>query len=100
MSIRYFFIVLAAILMAHPVFANDEMNSYDKSCAPIVKSCLDAGYTHNGDKAKQFWKDCMKPILLGKTVSGVVVEDKDVKACRSAKIKKLKQELSEFEAVK
>jgi hypothetical protein len=85
--------------MTHPVFADDNINSNDKPCAPLVKSCLDAGYTR-GDKEKQFWKDCMKPILLDKTVSGVTVDAKDVKVCRSAKIKKLKQELSEFEAVK
>jgi hypothetical protein len=100
MSIRYSLMVFAAIFMAHPVFADDDMNLNDKPCGTIVKSCKDAGYTHHGDKEKKFWKGCMQPLLLGKTVSGISVDEKDVKTCREAKIKKLKQELAQLEAVK
>jgi hypothetical protein len=97
MSIRYLLLILAAIFFTSSVFAEDDMNL--KSCAPIVKMCLGAGYTHNGSHGKQFWEDCMKPLLLGKTVSGVIVDAKEVKTCRDHKIEKLKQELSQFEAV-
>ena len=100
MSIRYSSLAwLTAILLVQPVFA-DDMNSNEKPCATIVKSCLDAGYTRDAADGKQFWKDCMKPLVLGKTVSGITVDAKDVKACRSAKIIKLKQELSELKKAK
>lgn len=95
--IKYPLALLAAIVFVSPAFADDS-----KECASIAKSCLDAGYTSNDDvtTGKQFWMDCMKPLVLGKTVSGVTVDPKDVKACRAAKIKNMEQELKEFKAVK
>jgi len=100
MSIRYFITLLAMAFLVQPAFANEEMPSQDPACATIVKSCLDAGYTRDGAEGKQFWMDCMRPLLLGKSVSGVAVAAKDVKACRTAKIAELKRELSEMKAAK
>jgi hypothetical protein len=99
MSIRYSLAVLATLLIVQPVFAN-EMSSNDKPCATIVKSCLDAGYTRDDTDGKQFWQDCMKPLVLGKTVSGIMVDIKDIKTCRTAKIQELKQELLELKKAK
>ena len=101
MFIKKPLILLAtAMLMVQPVFADDDMDSQDKACVTVVKACLDAGYTRDGAEGKQFWKDCMKPVMLGKTVSGVTVDAKDVKACRTAKIDQLKHELDELKNVK
>lgn len=100
MSKKHFLIVLAAMLMMQPAFAMDDMTSDDKPCAPIVKACLDAGYARDGAEGKQFWKDCMKPVVLGKSVADVKVDAKDVKACRADKVKQLKAELNEMKAAK
>ncbi|MBX3710031.1 MAG: hypothetical protein KIT56_09940 [Gammaproteobacteria bacterium] len=99
MFIRYPLVLLAAILMIQPVFADDDMSSDSKPCKAIVKSCLDGGYTRQKSEGKKFWKDCMKPLVLGQSVKGVSVKAEDVKACRAAKIKKLEQELNEMKAV-
>lgn len=95
---RYIFVLLAALLIMKPVFADDDMSTEDKPCAAIVKSCLDAGYVRHAT-GKQFWKDCMKPLLLGNSVTGVNVNATDVSTCRTAKISKLEQELSDLKAV-
>jgi hypothetical protein len=98
MSIKYSLVVLAATtILAQPVFADDEMNGLDhnKSCAGIVKSCLTAGY-RRGTPGKQFWKNCMNPLLLGKSVTGISISPEDVKTCRAAKIKQLEEELDQL----
>lgn len=95
---KYFFVLLTAMLMAQPVFADEDMSSDSKPCKMIVKACLNAGYAKKSE-GKQFWKDCMKPVVLGKTVKGVSVDANDVKACRAAKITQLEEELSEMKAV-
>ncbi len=95
MSIKYAFALLVALLIMQPVFADDDMG--DKPCMPIVKSCLKAGYSHRGEK--QFWKGCMKPLIMGQTVKGVTVDPKDVTACRAAKIDSMEKELNEFKSV-
>lgn len=95
------FLILAAILSTQSVFA-DDMSSYagsSKPCADIVNACLSAGFTRESPD-KKFWQDCMKPILLGKTVSGVTVDAGAAKACRTTKIEEMKKELKEFEHVK
>jgi len=95
MSFKYPLIVLAALLIAHPVFADEDMTA-NRTCMPIVKACLNAGYKH--DNGKQFWQDCMKPVVLGKSVKGITIDSKVVEKCRTAKIKQLEQELSEMKA--
>lgn len=100
MSMKHPLALLAALLLIQPAFAHDDMTSDDKACTPIVKACLDAGYVRDGADGKQFWKDCMKPTVLGKSVTDVKVDAKDVKACRTDKIKQLKVELDEMKTVK
>ncbi len=100
MSMKRPLILLAAMLIMQPAFADDDMNSPEKPCAPIVKACLDAGYARDGADGKQFWNDCMKPTVLGKSVADVKVNASDVKACRIAKIKQLKAELNALKSAK
>ena len=99
MSFKYSFAVLLALFIAQPAFADMDMSD-DPACATIAKSCQDAGYTGHGTEAKQFWKDCMKPLVMGKTVDGVTVDPKDASACRAAKIKHMQQELNDMLSVK
>ena len=68
------------------------------SCKTIATACLNGGYSHKGGPGKSFWKDCMHPILLGKTVASINVDATDVQACKQIKISKMQKELQEFQA--
>jgi hypothetical protein len=92
-------LVLATILAAQPLFAEDmDMSSGGKACAAIAKACLSAGFARETPD-KMFWQDCMKPILLDQPVLGVDVDAATVKTCRSNKIVELKKQLQEFEKI-
>lgn len=93
----------AFLCFAHQAFADDDMTS--SSCTNIAKACTDAGFVRNamrnGDTTtppnKMFWRDCMWPVLLGKTVEGVTVDAQDVMTCRSDKINKMEDELKQLQ---
>jgi hypothetical protein len=89
--------VVATIGLSQAAFADDQDMSGSKPCATIAKACLDAGYTRDENASKKFWHDCMKPVVLGKTVDGVTVDAATVKACRTDKITEMKKELKEFQ---
>lgn len=100
MFVKRALMVIAASFIMQPVLA-DDMTANDQACKIIAKACLDAGYAHVPAAAgKQFWKDCMKPTVLGKAVAGIQVDAKDIKACRKNKIKQLKVELKELKSAK
>jgi hypothetical protein len=86
---KYGLVLIASMLVAQPIFADDSMDSDDKLCASIAKACVDAGYKHSAGEGKYFWQNCMKPLILGKTVSNVSIDTTAVKECRTAKIKQL-----------
>lgn len=93
-------IILLAAGSVQPVLADDFSSmsvGSDQACDTIAKKCLAAGYEQREDADKKFWMDCMKPILLGKTVNGVTIEPATTKACLMNKIEKLKQELAEMQ---
>jgi len=87
-------LLLAAIFSAQSVFAHDS-----KSCKIIADACSKAGFTRTEKHGKDFWKNCMKPVVLGQTVKGVTVDADAVKTCRNDKIEELKKELAELEKV-
>ena len=94
--------MLATILSTQQVFADDVADmsadsSGSKPCAVIAHACSAAGFVRTETSGKKFWQDCMKPIILGQTVSGVTVDPAAVKACRVNKIKELKSELKEMQ---
>ena len=89
-------ILVAATLLATQFAFADDMPG-GKECGMIAKACLKAGYTRNGGHGKQFWMDCMKPIMLGKTVSGVTVDAATAKSCREKKIEEMKEDLKTFQ---
>jgi len=90
-------LILTALLLSSSVFANKhEMDS--KACAQIVDACKKAGYEKKESGDKRFWQDCMKPVMMGKTVKDVTVESETIKQCRSDKIAELKNKLKELES--
>jgi hypothetical protein len=92
-------LILATTFLSQAAFADTDidMDSDSKPCAKIAKSCLDAGYTREAAVDKRFWQDCMKPVILGRTVDGVNLDTDTVKMCRADKIAKLKKELLELQ---
>ncbi|MBV8801637.1 MAG: hypothetical protein JO131_01485 [Gammaproteobacteria bacterium] len=83
------------------VFADTENMSTtaakDSPCASIATACSTAGFIRTDVAGKQFWQDCMKPVILGKLVPGVTVDTATVQACRMSKIEELKSELKELQ---
>ena len=91
-------LMLMAIVAAQQVFAAD--SARDKSCSTIADACLAAGFVKTESTTKGIWHDCMRPVILGKTVSGVSINASVVKSCRADKIRDLKMELKEMEHAK
>ncbi len=90
--------VALAIFATQPLFAFGKMDS--KPCGMVAKACVDAGFTRDADSAKEFWHNCMKPVLLDEKVEGVTIDADIVKNCRTDKIAQMKKDLSELEKVK
>lgn len=92
--------IILALFLSQSAFAGDSMGSSmdeSMSCQKIVKACLDGGYTReNTQGSKNFWFDCMRPILLGKTVEGVTIDPKDATTCKKDKITEMQKELNEL----
>lgn len=101
----YSVMLIIASLMSLQVYADDTQSmpmdsSGDKPCLMIAKACVAAGYVIKDSTNKRFWQNCMKPILLGNTVSGVKVDAAMAKTCRAHKIQEMKMELKELQSVK
>lgn len=95
----YAVMTLSALLFSSFALAEESDASMDRSsCLKIVKACKAAGYERKSEDQK-FWRDCMKPLLLGKKVKGVKMDEHDVKACREKKMDELQKELKELQAV-
>ncbi len=92
-----------ALLTAQQVFAEapaTDLTTDARPCFTVAKACKAAGFVRKGEDNKRFWKNCFRPILLGQTVNGVKVDPSAVKACREAKVNKIKQELKDLQAVR
>lgn len=95
----YGVLALAALFATQPIFADDmDVMPEGKACTAIAKACKDAGFAVK-DEHKKFWKDCMRPVVLGKTVSGVKVDSDTVKKCQVQKEEQLKKELKDLQDV-
>lgn len=89
----YLMSLFILLTISQSVFANlDGRNS----CKHLAHSCRAAGF----DKSNKFWSNCMKPVLMGKTIKGVSIDKKVADACRANKIEKMKKEINELESVK
>jgi hypothetical protein len=92
--------LLLLTALSLPVFAGENMTpSNTPSCDAIASACLNAGFTRNDTADKQFWQNCMKPVVLGKTVQGVDIDAATAKKCRADKINELQEQLKEFQSV-
>lgn len=97
MRIFYKVLVLMLLVSIQPIFADDYSgmsSDTDSSCKMIAKSCVAAGYS-----GKKFWFDCMKPVLLNKSVNKVNVDATAIQTCRAKKIEDMKKLLEEFQKV-
>lgn len=92
-------IMLVAMISAHQVYADDLASTTHggKPCETIASACLDAGFVKTESADKGLWRNCMKPIILGKTVANVKVDAYVAHACRMNKIDEMKIELKEFQ---
>jgi hypothetical protein len=53
-------------------------------CRVIEDACKGAGFVKGGAaEGKGLWKDCIQPVLGGKTVSGVNITADQVQACKA-----------------
>lgn len=59
--------------------------SKNRPCLNIATSCESAGYRLSKVPGKNIWKDCVKPILAGKSISGVTASTDDINACKMKK---------------
>jgi hypothetical protein len=77
--------VASALLLATPSFAEGgKEEPLPKPCQTIATACEAAGFHRGGHKeGKGLWKDCVAPILDGRTIPGVSVASDDVKACQA-----------------
>ena len=87
--------LLAATLLSSSAFAMHMMDS--KACNMIIDACKKAGYVKGDNGDKKFWIDCMKPVMMGKSVKGVTVDAATIKQCRTDKIDDMKKQIKEFE---
>jgi hypothetical protein len=97
-----FVLVLAAALSTQAIFAVDAdmaAPSASEPCAAISKACQSAGFNRTEKADKNFWLDCMRPLVLGKTVAGVTVDADTIKHCRADKIQELTAELKQLQDV-
>lgn len=93
----YFMSCLFSLVLTQSAFASTmPWNSDGSACMSVASACRAAGF----DRNNQFWMHCMQPIILGKTVKGVSVDEKIVTNCRADKIARMKKELAELESVK
>jgi hypothetical protein len=54
-----------------------------KACLTIATACEDAGYRLSDTPGKNVWRDCLRPVVAGKTVSGVTASAAEIKDCKA-----------------
>ncbi|UYL08100.1 hypothetical protein B9G69_013700 [Bdellovibrio sp. SKB1291214] len=85
-------LVMALVLMGSvSAFANDGHGGKDHPCAKVKAACEAAGFKQGAHKDKKgLWKDCVDPVMEGKSVAGVTVATSDIEACKMKKEEKKK----------
>ncbi len=76
---------------------NDQGGPGGRPCGIIAKACIAGGYTRGDGPNDKFFRQCMKPILMGQSVQGVTVDPDVVKACRANKIEEMKNEMNDLQ---
>lgn len=92
---KMLFSALFMMVLSANAFANEGIagsgSAETMACKNIKNACEAAGYVAGGaSSGKGLWKQCVKPLLDNKSVSGVVVSPDDIKSCQNmmTKIKK------------
>ncbi|WP_413574501.1 hypothetical protein ACLVWU_09760 [Bdellovibrio sp. HCB290] len=85
-------ITIATTLLLTSILANANPSGYGGGaghggktgpCQKIKAACEAAGFVGGDPKAKKkLWKDCVDPLIEGKSVKGVSVSAADVEACK------------------
>jgi hypothetical protein len=100
-------VMIAGILSAGSVMADDAAPVPQSTpgavsagakhpCRELEQACKSAGFAKGQHKqAKGLWKDCMDPILDGKSVQGVSADASVVQACKAKKAEHRAKEKSE-----
>ena len=96
-------IVLTAIvgLMAGLAFADNPAPAPSRKkgsgpCAQIIAACKAAGFVKGEWKeGKGLYKDCLDPILAGKSVEGVSIDPSVAQACNQVRANRRKEHGSE-----
>lgn len=94
----YITAAVATFLLSSMTMASGMKSARDPACQAVANACKTAGYARHSDK--NFWFNCMHPLLLGTTVKNVSIPASQVKACRANKIVELQKELQQLQAVK
>lgn len=87
---RYLFAVSVAMssFIASYAHAQDEHNG---ACKTLRAACEAAGFKLGEHKnEKGIVRDCMQPLLSGKTVAGVTASAADIDACKTKREKRKK----------
>ena len=77
-------LVMALVILGSAnAFAN---MGKDHPCQKVKAACEAAGFKKGDHKDKKgLWKDCVDPVMNGKSVAGVTVSSEDVSACKIKK---------------
>lgn len=67
------------------------------SCKTIANACSQAGFERKGGPGKRFWRDCMRPVLMGQSVTGVTIDPQDVTTCKKVKVSKMQKEIQDLQ---
>ncbi len=75
-------VMLSTLSLTTAAFADEAADGHP--CKDVAMACKSAGYVKGGAKdGKGLRKDCMHPILSGKSVEGVSVSADAVAACKA-----------------
>ncbi len=87
-------LVMALVLMGSvSAFAGGQGNggghdhgAKNHPCQKVKAACEAAGFKQGGHaEQKGLWKDCVDPVMEGKSVAGVTVSADDISACKIKK---------------
>ena len=78
--------LFAFLFFVVPTSLFGETANNNHPCKALESACEAAGYFKGGAKTGHgLWKNCMHPLMNGKTVNGVTVQPTEVQACLAKK---------------
>ena len=79
-----FILLTASFLVCSSAFAHGK-DMKNNPCTPLFDACESAGFMKDGAAGKDLWDDCKKPLIDGKIVAGVTVNESDIAKCKKFK---------------